>query len=147
MQQVIPQETIAGHAPPLPKVDPTQPVISVVLVRDLGQARLLPAVMFIISFVAVHLLRGAAALPRQDAAQEPGRRRGRPRPRADSREGLTRWPSTCRSSLLLVLAIVFGLLSRVASRLLGPRNLTLAKMAPYECGIVPDQRAARSASR
>ncbi len=41
--------------------------------------------------------------------------------------------------LLLVLAIVFGLLSRVASRLLGPRNMTLAKMAPYECGIVPDR--------
>ena len=50
VQQVIPQETIPGHAPPLPKVDPTQPVISVVLVRDLGQARLLPAVMFVISF-------------------------------------------------------------------------------------------------
>jgi NADH-quinone oxidoreductase subunit A len=41
--------------------------------------------------------------------------------------------------VLLVLAIVFGLLSRVASRLLGPRNMTLAKMAPYECGIVPDR--------
>jgi hypothetical protein len=50
VQQVIPQETIPGHAPPLPKVDPTQPVISVVLVRDLGQARLLPAVMFVVSF-------------------------------------------------------------------------------------------------
>ncbi len=50
VQQVIPQETIPGHAPPLPKVDPSQPVIAVVLVRDLGQARLLPAVMFIISF-------------------------------------------------------------------------------------------------
>ncbi len=40
--------------------------------------------------------------------------------------------------VLLVLAIVFGLLSRVASRLLGPRNMTLAKMAPYECGIIPE---------
>jgi len=40
---------------------------------------------------------------------------------------------------LLVLAIVFGLLSRVASRLLGPRNMTMAKMAPYECGIIPDR--------
>jgi hypothetical protein len=50
VQQVIPQTAIPGHAPPLPQVDPTQPVISVVLVRDLGQARLLPAVMFIISF-------------------------------------------------------------------------------------------------
>jgi hypothetical protein len=50
VQQVLPQETIPGHAPPLPKVDPSQPVITVVLVRDLGQARLLPAVMFVISF-------------------------------------------------------------------------------------------------
>jgi len=41
--------------------------------------------------------------------------------------------------LLLVLAIVFGLLSRVASRLLGPRNMTLPKMAPYECGIIPER--------
>jgi len=41
--------------------------------------------------------------------------------------------------LMLVLAIVFGALSRVASRLLGPRNPTVAKLAPYECGIVPEQ--------
>src|SRR5579871_516147 len=41
--------------------------------------------------------------------------------------------------VLLVLAIVFGLLSRVASRLLGPRNPTVAKSAPYECGIIPDR--------
>jgi NADH-quinone oxidoreductase subunit A len=40
---------------------------------------------------------------------------------------------------LLVLAIVFGLISRVASRLLGPRNPTVAKSAPYECGIIPDR--------
>ena len=41
--------------------------------------------------------------------------------------------------VLLVLAVVFGLLSRVASRLLGPRNPTVAKSAPYECGIIPDR--------
>ncbi len=40
---------------------------------------------------------------------------------------------------LLVLAVVFGMLSRVASRLLGPRNPTVAKSAPYECGIIPDR--------
>jgi NADH-quinone oxidoreductase subunit A len=40
---------------------------------------------------------------------------------------------------LLVLAIVFGVLSRIVSRLLGPRNMTVAKMAPYECGIIPDR--------
>ncbi len=38
--------------------------------------------------------------------------------------------------LMLVLAVVFGALSRVASRLLAPRNPTAAKSAPYECGII-----------
>lgn len=45
---------------------------------------------------------------------------------------------------MLVLALVFGALSRVASRLLAPRNPTAAKSAPYECGITtttePPQR-------
>jgi hypothetical protein len=50
VQQVIPQETLPGHAPPLPQVDPSQPIISIVLVRDLGQARVLPATMFVIAF-------------------------------------------------------------------------------------------------
>ncbi len=43
---------------------------------------------------------------------------------------------------LLVLAVVFGLLSRVASRLLAPRNPTAAKSSPYECGIVPSREPA-----
>lgn len=38
---------------------------------------------------------------------------------------------------LMVLAIVFGAISRVASRLLAPRNPNVAKSAPYECGIIP----------
>ena len=38
---------------------------------------------------------------------------------------------------LLVLAVIFGVLSALASRLLAPRRPTLAKSAPYECGIVP----------
>ena len=37
--------------------------------------------------------------------------------------------------LLLLLALVFGAMSRVASRLLAPKNPTAAKSAPYECGI------------
>jgi NADH-quinone oxidoreductase subunit A len=37
--------------------------------------------------------------------------------------------------LLLVLAIIFGAVSRVVSNLLAPRNPTAAKAAPYECGI------------
>jgi NADH-quinone oxidoreductase subunit A len=41
--------------------------------------------------------------------------------------------------VMLALAVVFGALSRVASKLLGPRNPTVPKYAPYECGIVPDR--------
>ena len=37
--------------------------------------------------------------------------------------------------MLLVLAVVFGALSRVASKLLAPRHPTAAKSSPYECGI------------
>jgi NADH-quinone oxidoreductase subunit A len=36
---------------------------------------------------------------------------------------------------LLVLAVVFGAVSRVVSKLLAPRNPTAAKLSPYECGI------------
>ena len=38
---------------------------------------------------------------------------------------------------MLVLAVAFGVLSLVASKLLAPRLQTPAKEAPYECGIVP----------
>ena len=41
--------------------------------------------------------------------------------------------------VLLVLAVVFGGLSFVASRLLAPRRPSAAKEAPYECGIVPSR--------
>ncbi len=38
---------------------------------------------------------------------------------------------------LLVLGVIFASASFMASRLLAPRNPTVAKSAPYECGIVP----------
>ena len=42
--------------------------------------------------------------------------------------------------LLLVLGVLFAGLSLVASKLLGPRQRpTASKIAPYECGIVPDK--------
>ncbi len=40
---------------------------------------------------------------------------------------------------LLVLAVLFGALSFFASRLLAPRRPSVAKEAPYECGIVPSR--------
>ncbi len=38
---------------------------------------------------------------------------------------------------LLILATLFAALSFVASKLLAPRNPTVEKFAPYECGIIP----------
>lgn len=49
VQQVIPQETKPGEPPPLPKVDPTKPVISVVMERDLGNVRFIPFLYFVVS--------------------------------------------------------------------------------------------------
>jgi NADH-quinone oxidoreductase subunit A len=44
--------------------------------------------------------------------------------------------------LMLALGILFAGLSLVASSLLAPRKRpTAAKLAPYECGIVPDREA------
>jgi NADH-quinone oxidoreductase subunit A len=42
---------------------------------------------------------------------------------------------------LAALAVVFGALSFVVSRLLAPRRPSAAKEAPYECGIVPSREA------
>jgi NADH-quinone oxidoreductase subunit A len=41
--------------------------------------------------------------------------------------------------VLMGLAIAFGGLSFVASRLLAPKRPSAAKQAPYECGIVPSR--------
>jgi NADH-quinone oxidoreductase subunit A len=41
--------------------------------------------------------------------------------------------------VLMVLAILFGALSFVASALLAPNRPSAAKEAPYECGIVPSR--------
>ena len=41
---------------------------------------------------------------------------------------------------MLVLATLFGVISRVAQRLLIPPRPTPAKVAPYECGIIPSRQ-------
>ena len=41
--------------------------------------------------------------------------------------------------VLLGLTVVFGLLSFLASNLLGPKSRSAAKEAPYECGILPSR--------
>jgi NADH-quinone oxidoreductase subunit A len=40
--------------------------------------------------------------------------------------------------LMLILATLFAGMSIIASKILGPKRPTLAKSAPYECGIVPE---------
>lgn len=42
--------------------------------------------------------------------------------------------------VLLLLAVVFGVLSLLASRFLAPSRPTAAKSAPYECGIIPGRQ-------
>lgn len=44
---------------------------------------------------------------------------------------------------MLVLATLFGVISRVAQRLLMPPRPTPAKVAPYECGIIPSREPPR----
>jgi NADH-quinone oxidoreductase subunit A len=44
--------------------------------------------------------------------------------------------------VMLILATVFAAGSFVASTLLAPKRPTAAKLAPYECGIVPEHEAA-----
>ena len=44
--------------------------------------------------------------------------------------------------VMLILAILFAGLSILASKILGPKRPTVAKSAPYECGIVPDREPA-----
>ena len=44
--------------------------------------------------------------------------------------------------VLLILAGLFAGLSILASKFLGPKKPTQAKLAPYECGIVPDREPA-----
>lgn len=44
--------------------------------------------------------------------------------------------------VMMILATLFAGLSIMASKFLGPKKPTVAKLAPYECGIVPDREPA-----
>ncbi len=44
--------------------------------------------------------------------------------------------------VMMILATLFAGLSILASKFLGPKKPTAAKLAPYECGIVPDREPA-----
>jgi hypothetical protein len=51
VQAVVPVETEPGEAPPTPEADPDQPIITVVMERDLGNVRVRPAVFTIACLV------------------------------------------------------------------------------------------------
>jgi hypothetical protein len=51
VQPVVKQEAVEGQAPPRPVVDKNQPIISVVMERDLGSRRRNPAMICIGSFL------------------------------------------------------------------------------------------------
>lgn len=51
VQQALVKETPIGGTPAFSEADPTQPVINVVLVREIGDRRLLPALVTIVSFL------------------------------------------------------------------------------------------------
>ena len=49
VQPVVEQETVPGEAPPTPEADEDQPVVSVIMSRDLGDVRMPGAVLTIVS--------------------------------------------------------------------------------------------------
>ena len=49
VQRVVTQTPVPGEAPPLPQLDENAPVISVVMIRDLGTVRLIPFLYFVIA--------------------------------------------------------------------------------------------------
>ena len=49
VQRVVTPEAVPGEAPPLPELDQSAPVISVVMIRDLGTVRLIPFLYFVIA--------------------------------------------------------------------------------------------------
>lgn len=64
VQGVIPRETVPGQPPPTPQADPDKPVVSVVMVRDLGSRRQ-PAV-FLTIFSAIVFAVCCNSLHRRD---------------------------------------------------------------------------------
>ncbi|HSP02391.1 MAG TPA: hypothetical protein VLR27_02750 [Acidimicrobiales bacterium] len=55
VQRVIEQEPVPGEAPPTPEVNPDEPVISVVMIRDIGDRRF-PAAMITIGSTLIFAL-------------------------------------------------------------------------------------------
>lgn len=56
VQPVIPQEVVPGEPPPSPKADPDEPVLSVIMVRDLGDVRFPGAMLTLFSGIMFGVL-------------------------------------------------------------------------------------------
>lgn len=79
VQQVIDQgDPEPGQAPPTPEIDASQPVVSVIFVRDLGNERFTPAAFTIFCAVMFGIL--ANVLHRRDKAEADNRARTEPEP-------------------------------------------------------------------
>lgn len=77
VQRVIDQGTPApGEAPPLPIADETQPVVSVIFERDLGNRRFTPAAFTVFSAIVFGIF--ANVLHRRDKAEAENRARTEP---------------------------------------------------------------------
>ena len=88
VQAVVPQVTPPGGKPPTPQIDPTQPVISVVMIRSLGDVRFPGFMTFLVSGILFAIL--CNTLHRRDKLIA--------RNRASGNVGTAPWTSTCRSS-------------------------------------------------
>lgn len=84
VEKVLAQPTVPGQTPPKPRPDPSQPVVSVLMIRDLGNLRQKPAFVagysFVLFAVCVYVLhrRDKEAWARRGTALEPVGRRGEP---------------------------------------------------------------------
>jgi hypothetical protein len=71
VQQVVDQETVPGQAPPTPKFDETKPVVSVIMIRSLGDLRFPGFMVFFIFGVLFGLT--CNALHRRDKLEAANR--------------------------------------------------------------------------
>lgn len=67
---------VPGEAPPVPEADPNAPVVSLILIRDLGNLRYTPAAFTFFSFVLFGII--ANVLHRRDKAEAENRARTEP---------------------------------------------------------------------
>ena len=137
MQPVIKQNTEPGKAPPTPVADTERSRRDYVLMeRDLGNRRRPAALIFIGSTIIFLVPLSVLAPPREACGRQPQRRhRGSRWNRSDRGcDGMGQYLAVV---LLLVLGILFASGSFITNKIMVKGRPNAAKVAPYECGIVP----------